>query len=219
MTWRLSSTRIRANLDRDPHSPRRRRRGGGATRPRCTRVQPSARNPPPARALARGALGDRSRAGVFRRVRPPLRCGASAARRDGLRAALALRDRVARDRLRGGRARHARRGRHSTPRSATAKHSTTTQQMRTRNGDAASAARPTTGWDSLTPTEVNVVRLVAAGLTNKEVGRELLMGAETVKTHLSHVYDKLGIRSRAALATEFAGAIMTPRGGGRSRRP
>jgi predicted ATPase/class 3 adenylate cyclase/DNA-binding CsgD family transcriptional regulator len=64
--------------------------------------------------------------------------------------------------------------------------------------------RPTAGWESLTPTELNVVRLVASGLTNKEVGRELLMGAETVKTHLSHVYDKLGIRSRAALATEFA---------------
>ena len=56
--------------------------------------------------------------------------------------------------------------------------------------------RPTTGWDSLTPTEMDVVRLVASGLTNKEVGRELLMGAETVKTHLSHVYDKLGVRSR-----------------------
>jgi predicted ATPase/class 3 adenylate cyclase/DNA-binding CsgD family transcriptional regulator len=64
--------------------------------------------------------------------------------------------------------------------------------------------RPTAGWDSLTPTELNVVRLVASGLTNKEVGRELLMGAETVKTHLSHVYDKLGLRSRAALATEYA---------------
>ena len=64
--------------------------------------------------------------------------------------------------------------------------------------------RPTTGWDSLTPTEVNVVRLVASGLTNKEVGQDLLMGAETVKTHLSHVYDKLGIRSRTALASEFA---------------
>ncbi len=64
--------------------------------------------------------------------------------------------------------------------------------------------RPTAGWESLTPTELNVVSLVASGLTNKEVGRELLMGAETVKTHLSHVYDKLGIRSRAALATEFA---------------
>jgi len=65
--------------------------------------------------------------------------------------------------------------------------------------------RPTVGWDSLTPTELDVVRLVASGLTNKDVGRELLMGAETVKTHLSHVYDKLGVRSRAALASEFAG--------------
>ena len=64
--------------------------------------------------------------------------------------------------------------------------------------------RPTAGWDSLTPAEESVVRLVASGLTNKEVGRELLMGAETVKTHLAHVYDKLGVRSRAALATEFA---------------
>jgi DNA-binding CsgD family transcriptional regulator len=67
--------------------------------------------------------------------------------------------------------------------------------------------RPTAGWDSLTPTEMNVVRLVASGLTNKEVGRELLMGAETVKTHLSHVYDKLGIRSRAALASEFGARL------------
>jgi DNA-binding CsgD family transcriptional regulator len=64
--------------------------------------------------------------------------------------------------------------------------------------------RPATGWDSLTPTEMNVVRLVAWGLTNKEVGRELLMGAETVKTHLSHVYDKLGIRSRATLASGYS---------------
>jgi DNA-binding CsgD family transcriptional regulator len=71
--------------------------------------------------------------------------------------------------------------------------------------------RPTAGWESLTPTELNVVRLVAAGLTNKDVGRELLMGAETVKTHLSHVYDKLGIRSRAALATEFAARPTTNR--------
>jgi predicted ATPase/class 3 adenylate cyclase/DNA-binding CsgD family transcriptional regulator len=64
--------------------------------------------------------------------------------------------------------------------------------------------RPTIGWDSLTPTEMEVVRLVASGLTNKDVGRELLMGAETVKTHLSHVYDKLGVRSRTALATALA---------------
>jgi DNA-binding CsgD family transcriptional regulator len=64
--------------------------------------------------------------------------------------------------------------------------------------------RPTTGWQSLTPTETNVVRLIATGLTNKQIGQQLLMGAETVKTHLSHVYDKLGVHSRAALATELA---------------
>jgi DNA-binding CsgD family transcriptional regulator len=45
--------------------------------------------------------------------------------------------------------------------------------------------RPTVGWESLTPTELSVVQLVATGLTNKEVGRELLMGGETVKTHLA----------------------------------
>lgn len=60
--------------------------------------------------------------------------------------------------------------------------------------------RPSAGWSSLTPTELAVAGRVADGLTNKEVARELLMGAETVKTHLSHVYDKLGIHNRAALA-------------------
>jgi DNA-binding CsgD family transcriptional regulator len=64
--------------------------------------------------------------------------------------------------------------------------------------------RPTVGWLSLTPTETEIAHLVAAGLTNKQIGEQLLMGAETVKTHLSHVYDKVGIRSRAALATELA---------------
>jgi predicted ATPase/DNA-binding CsgD family transcriptional regulator len=64
--------------------------------------------------------------------------------------------------------------------------------------------RPTTGWESLTPTESEVARLVAEGLTNKQVAQRLLMGSETVKTHLARVYDKLGVRSRAALATELA---------------
>jgi predicted ATPase/class 3 adenylate cyclase/DNA-binding CsgD family transcriptional regulator len=69
--------------------------------------------------------------------------------------------------------------------------------------------RPTTGWQSLTPTESDIVHLVAQGLTNKQIGQRLLMGAETVKTHISHVYDKLDVRSRAALATELA-ALQQP---------
>ncbi len=60
--------------------------------------------------------------------------------------------------------------------------------------------RPSTGWASLTPTEADVARLASEGLTNRQIGERLLMGAETVKTHLSHVYDKLDVRNRAALA-------------------
>jgi predicted ATPase/DNA-binding CsgD family transcriptional regulator len=67
--------------------------------------------------------------------------------------------------------------------------------------------RPSVGWDSLTPTETDVVRLVAEGMTNKQIGEQLFMGAETVKTHLSHVYDKLGVRSRAAVAARFADRV------------
>jgi DNA-binding CsgD family transcriptional regulator len=76
--------------------------------------------------------------------------------------------------------------------------------------------RPTTGWQSLTPTETDIVRLVAEGLTNKQIGERLIMGAETVKTHLSHVYDKLGIHSRTALATELA-TLQQPTNGRRQR--
>jgi DNA-binding CsgD family transcriptional regulator len=60
--------------------------------------------------------------------------------------------------------------------------------------------RPTTGWASLTPTEADVARLAGEGLTNKQIAARLLMGSETVKTHLSRVYDKLHVRTRAALA-------------------
>jgi DNA-binding CsgD family transcriptional regulator len=37
-----------------------------------------------------------------------------------------------------------------------------------------------------------------------------LLGRETVKTHLAHVYDKIGVRSRAALATEVAARAQPP---------
>ena len=60
--------------------------------------------------------------------------------------------------------------------------------------------RPNSGWDSLTPTEWQVIDLVATGQTNREVATQLLMGAETVKTHLSHIFTKLGINNRAQLA-------------------
>jgi predicted ATPase/DNA-binding CsgD family transcriptional regulator len=60
--------------------------------------------------------------------------------------------------------------------------------------------RPSTGWSSLTPTELDVVRLVAEGLTNPEIGSRLFVSRATVKTHLSHVYAKLGVSNRTELA-------------------
>jgi DNA-binding CsgD family transcriptional regulator len=60
--------------------------------------------------------------------------------------------------------------------------------------------RPTIGWDSLTPTELHVADLVCEGLTNREIAARLSMGAETVKTHISHIFSKLGISKRSQLA-------------------
>jgi DNA-binding CsgD family transcriptional regulator len=64
--------------------------------------------------------------------------------------------------------------------------------------------RPSTGWASLTPTELDVVRLVAEGLTNPEIGERLFVSRATVKTHLSHMYTKLGVANRTELATQAA---------------
>ncbi len=65
-------------------------------------------------------------------------------------------------------------------------------------------SRPVVGWDSLTPTERRVVDKVVAGLTNPQIAEVLLMSRATVKTHLVHVYGKLGIATRAELAAAAA---------------
>jgi DNA-binding CsgD family transcriptional regulator len=51
----------------------------------------------------------------------------------------------------------------------------------------------------LTHREMEVARLVAAGATNADIGRALLMSSATVKTHLTRVFAKLGVRSRTQL--------------------
>ncbi len=73
-------------------------------------------------------------------------------------------------------------------------------------------SRPSSGWHSLTPTELSVAKLVAAGLTNPEIGARLFMSRGTVKTHLSHIFTKLGIGNRTELAT-IAAARLGPDGG------
>ncbi|MFC4910262.1 helix-turn-helix transcriptional regulator [Actinomadura gamaensis] len=67
-------------------------------------------------------------------------------------------------------------------------------RMRGRRG------RPSSGWASLTPAELSVVQLAAEGLSNPEIGERLFMSRGTVKTHLSHVYAKLGVANRTELA-------------------
>jgi DNA-binding CsgD family transcriptional regulator len=56
----------------------------------------------------------------------------------------------------------------------------------------------------LTPTEQRVAKLVAEGRTNKEVAAALFVSVKTVEANLSRVYAKLGIRSRAELASSLA---------------
>ena len=54
-----------------------------------------------------------------------------------------------------------------------------------------------------TPGEQRVAELVARGLSNKEVAAQLYLSVYTVQAHLSRVYAKLGVRSRAQLARRF----------------
>jgi DNA-binding NarL/FixJ family response regulator len=50
--------------------------------------------------------------------------------------------------------------------------------------------------DDLTERELEILRLIAAGLSNAEIGRELFIGETTVKTHVTHVLQKLDLRDR-----------------------
>lgn len=59
--------------------------------------------------------------------------------------------------------------------------------------------RPTAGWESVTPTEQEVVVLVAEGLTNKAIAERLFMSARTVQSHLTHVFAKVGVANRSEL--------------------
>jgi DNA-binding CsgD family transcriptional regulator len=62
--------------------------------------------------------------------------------------------------------------------------------------------RPAAGWEALTPSEVDVVRLAAQGLSNPQIAERLFVSRHTVKVHLSHVFAKLGLASRSELAAE-----------------
>jgi DNA-binding CsgD family transcriptional regulator len=65
--------------------------------------------------------------------------------------------------------------------------------------------RPVTGWEALTSMEASVARLASEGKTNREIAEALFISPHTVNSHLRHIFDKLGIKSRISL-TKMAGA-------------
>jgi pimeloyl-ACP methyl ester carboxylesterase/DNA-binding CsgD family transcriptional regulator len=60
-----------------------------------------------------------------------------------------------------------------------------------------------TGWDSLTPSEQEVARLIASGMTNNQVATRLHMSPHTVDGRLRRVFAKLGVSTRVELTAEY----------------
>jgi len=70
-------------------------------------------------------------------------------------------------------------------------------RLRERSGDREPATRPEIPWQ-LTERELDVLRCLARGMTNKQIAAELFLSANTVGTHVTRIFTKLSVTSRAA---------------------
>ena len=97
------------------------------------------------------------------------------------------------------------------------------RQAGLRRGRRGRRGRPKFGWAALTPAERAVAGLVADGLTNPQIGARLYVSRRTVHTHLTHVFAKLDIASRAQLAAQVTRHQEPPEGtaasSGHARQP
>ena len=67
--------------------------------------------------------------------------------------------------------------------------------------DVASILSEHIGSEELTPAEANILRMIVGGKSNKEIAYALDISENTVKTHASNIYDKLGVSDRTSAAT------------------
>jgi DNA-binding NarL/FixJ family response regulator len=75
----------------------------------------------------------------------------------------------------------------------------------------APSGAPAGGPDDLTPREVEVLQLIAGGLTNGEIAERLVVSAATVKSHVNHIFAKIGVRDRAqAVVYAYANGLARP---------
>jgi DNA-binding NarL/FixJ family response regulator len=89
---------------------------------------------------------------------------------------------------------------------------TVTRRLITEFAQRARPGAPATGaLAALTPRETQVLRLIAAGLSNAEIAAHLVVTEETVKTHVSRVLNKLGLRDRTqAVVIAYESGLITP---------
>jgi len=91
-----------------------------------------------------------------------------------------------------------------------------TARVLTAYRDGPAPQQPDEALAVLTPREREVLALIASGRSNTEIAAELFLGEGTVKTHVGHVFTKLGLRDRAAAVVfAFDHGLVRPRPGPR----